>query len=98
MPTTDDPRSGNIEFERPEAKQHFVGVLVGAKRMEGAFAETYTGNFTRHAERRWERRGVHNSGTRLKMPMAARESRKGEEKIRRGAEPNFLNSSDSAPA
>ncbi|MDR3675479.1 MAG: hypothetical protein P4N24_08315 [Acidobacteriota bacterium] len=42
-----EPRSRRIEFDRPEANQHYVGRLVRDDRMEGTFA----GNYTWWAER-----------------------------------------------
>jgi hypothetical protein len=42
-----DPRSRSIEFDRPEANQHYVGRLERDKRMEGTFA----GNSPWFAER-----------------------------------------------
>jgi hypothetical protein len=43
-----DPRDRTIEFDRPEANQHYVGRLVRDDRMEGTFA----GNYTWFADRR----------------------------------------------
>jgi hypothetical protein len=42
-----DLRDGTIEFDRPEANQHYVGRLVRGDRMEG----TFTGNYGWWAER-----------------------------------------------
>jgi hypothetical protein len=42
-----DPRNGKIEFDRPEANQHYVGHLLRDGRMEGSF----TGDFGWWAER-----------------------------------------------